>query len=82
VKAREFQKLRVAFGGALRKFRLKAGLSQEQLAALAGVHRNYVGDVERAEENISLVNILRFCHALEIPLSRLVAQMEKDLQGP
>jgi transcriptional regulator with XRE-family HTH domain len=56
---------------------MAAKLSQEKLAELAGVHRNYVGDVERAEENVSLLKILQFCRSLGIPLSRLVADMEK-----
>ena len=46
-----------AFGKALKKFRLAAGLSQEDLAELADLHRTYVGDVERGERNVSLINI-------------------------
>ena len=71
-----------AFGRALRTFRAAAGLSQEELARRAGVHRNYVGDVERAEENISLVNILKLCAALRRSLAELVGEMEREMAWP
>jgi transcriptional regulator with XRE-family HTH domain len=66
----------LAFGQAVRKFRLKRALSQERLAELADIHRTYTGDVERATRNISLVNMIRIAKALQVPLSRLVQEME------
>lgn len=66
----------LAFGQAVRKFRLKRALSQERLAALADIHRTYTGDVERGTRNISLVNMIRIAKALQVPLSRLVQEME------
>ncbi|MGH2705142.1 MAG: helix-turn-helix domain-containing protein [Actinomycetota bacterium] len=57
---------RLAFGGALRSLRLQRGLSQEALADLAGLHRTYVGSVERGERNISLQNIYVLASALDV----------------
>ena len=45
------------FGHNVQKYRKELGLSQERLAELAGVHRTYIGMVERAEKNITLCNI-------------------------
>jgi transcriptional regulator with XRE-family HTH domain len=66
----------LAFGQAVRKFRLKRALSQERLAELADIHRTYTRDVERGTRNISLVNMIRIAKALQVPLSRLVQEME------
>lgn len=63
--------IRVRFGRALRKRRLEIGLSQEELADRAGIHRTYVGDVERGERNIALQNIEKLAQALAIPISTL-----------
>lgn len=61
-----------AFGGRLRAARLKRGLSQEKLAELANVHRNYIGMLERAERNPSLVNIKKIAKALKVKVGSLV----------
>ena len=55
---------RQIFGKHLRNFRKQAGMSQEKLAELCGLHRTYVGAVERGERNISLLNIVALAHAL------------------
>ena len=60
------------FGEKVREERLKKGLSQESLAKKAGIHRTYVGMIERAEKNITLLNIEKVSKALEIPLKELV----------
>lgn len=68
--------VKVSFGRAVRKVRLKKGLSQEQLADVAEIHRTYIGDVERGTRNIALVNMSRIANALDLPLSKLIAEME------
>lgn len=57
---------RKAFGKRLRELREQQGYSQERLAEVAGLHRTYVGDVERGERNIGLDNIWRLAKALGI----------------
>lgn len=60
------------FGRSLRRTRLKRKLSQEELAYKAGLHRTYIGMIERAERNISLINMAKISKALEVSLSELV----------
>ena len=59
------------FGAKVREERLKQNLSQEELADMAGVHRTYIGMIERAEKNITLENIKKIGLALKISLSAL-----------
>ena len=56
----------VRIGENLRKAREDRGWSQEELAFKAGVHRTYVGGVERAEYNVTVLTLLRFTKALGI----------------
>jgi transcriptional regulator with XRE-family HTH domain len=56
------------FGEKVRVERHKLGLSQEELASRAGVHRTYIGMIERAEKNITLENIEKIASALRISL--------------
>ena len=58
-------------GLALRNYREAAGLSQEQLSFKANLHRTYIGSVERGERNISLINIITLCKALNVKPSEL-----------
>jgi transcriptional regulator with XRE-family HTH domain len=63
-------------GLSVRRLRLKLGYSQEVLAERAGLHRTYVGGVERGERNVSLENIVRIARALEVTPSRLLEGMK------
>jgi transcriptional regulator with XRE-family HTH domain len=61
----------VKFGNKVREERLSLGLSQEELAARAGVHRTYVGMIERAEKNITLINIEKIAKALKLSIDEI-----------
>lgn len=62
----------------IRMLRVSRGWSQEVLAALAGLHRNYIGHVERAEVNIGLVNLAKIAHAFEVPVHELLMLEDRD----
>ncbi len=62
----------IKFGEKVREIRTQKGLSQEQLAHIADVHRTYIGMVERAEKNITLVNIEKIAVALDVNLTELL----------
>ena len=67
-----FSDPRILFGKRVRAIRLQLGISQEKLAELADLHRNYVGGVERGERNIALLNIVALARALKIKPSTLL----------
>ena len=60
------------FGEKVKEERLNRGLSQEGLAALAGVHRTYIGMIERAEKNITLKNIEKIAKSLGLSISQIM----------
>ena len=70
------EKLLKAFGLAVRQAREQKGLSQDLLAELAGLHRTYIGSVERGERNLSLRNISGIGTALGVPGSKLLERAE------
>ena len=61
----------INFGNKIRAIRTELGLSQEQLADRAGLHRTYIGMVERGEKNVTLVNINKLADALGVSISEL-----------
>ena len=64
------------FGNRLKAIRTERGLTQEKLAELSGLHRTYVGAVERGERNISLKNLQNLAIALNVSLSDLFKGVE------
>lgn len=66
----------VALGRAVRALRESAGLSQEDLATRCGLHRTYVGGIERGERNVSFGNLVKLARALGVEPSRLLADAE------
>lgn len=67
------------FGDELRKAREKAGLTQEQLAFRAGVHRTYISLLERDLKSPTLNMLIRLSKALAVSASMLVARVEKRM---
>ena len=64
-------------GRAVRELRARFGLSQEALAFKSGIHRNYVGAIERGEINPTFLTLLRLTSGIEIPLSGLIVLYEE-----
>lgn len=60
------------FGDNVRKYRRLLNISQEELAYKADLHRTYIGMIERAEKNITLVNIEKIANALEVKIEDLL----------
>lgn len=61
----------IKFGKGVRKLRKEKGFSQEELAHKAQLHRTYIGMIERAEKNITLINIEKIANALETKIAKL-----------
>ncbi len=59
------------FGARVREERERLGISQEELADRAGLHRTYLGGVERGERNLGLLNVLQIARALGVEVSVL-----------
>lgn len=67
----EKEPILLAFGQRVQELRKERNLSQEQLADMSGVHRTYIGMVERAEKNITLRNIKKIAEALGVNIKDL-----------
>ena len=68
-------KLLIQLGQRIRSIRKAKGLSQEELAEATGLHRTYIGGVERGERHISLMNLSRLAKALDLSMSELLADI-------
>jgi len=64
------------FGTRIRALRKDLAMSQEELGEVAGLHRTYIGHLERGEVNPSLINILRVAKALKVDPSNLVSGLK------
>jgi transcriptional regulator with XRE-family HTH domain len=71
--ANDQEKAQKQLGVIIRNRRKEMGYSQEVFASYCGVHRTYMGAVERGERNISLMNIIRIANALNLQPSELLA---------
>jgi transcriptional regulator with XRE-family HTH domain len=65
---------RLRFAENIRKTRKSRGISQEKLAELAGLHRTYIGSVERGERNITIDNMERLARALGVTIQVLLGE--------
>lgn len=63
--------IRNKFGKQVRNLRRERGWSQEDLADNSGVHRTYIGAIERGEQNVSIDNIIKLAKALSVSLEQL-----------
>ncbi len=61
----------IDFGSKIQRLRKERGLSQEKLAEIASLHRTYIGMIERAEKNVTLVNIHKLAKALGVECKEL-----------
>lgn len=64
------------FGANIRHRRERQGLSQEALAAKAGLHRTYIGSIERGERNVAIRNIVRIAQSLSCRPAQLLEGVE------
>ncbi|HVW17003.1 MAG TPA: helix-turn-helix transcriptional regulator [Solirubrobacteraceae bacterium] len=71
----------VALGRAIREARDARGISQEDLASASGLHRTYVGGIERGERNPAYANLLRIARALGLRASALLSRAEELERG-
>lgn len=72
------EELTQRFGALVRRRRLKQGLSQERVAEMCGMHRNYLGAVERAERTPSIVAADRIARALGTTLAEMFTKLERN----
>jgi transcriptional regulator with XRE-family HTH domain len=72
----------VALGQRVRQLRKRHGYSQEAFADATGLHRTWMGAVERGERNLSFNNLVLISQALGITLSSLLSGVEKNASKP
>ena len=70
--------LEVLFGQTVRKYREKSGLSQEDFAAKANIHRTYVSSIELGKVQISITIAEKLATALDVPLSKIFRDIERS----
>ena len=72
----EIQCFQKAIGKTIRELRKERKLSQEELAYRAGLHRTYIGAIERGERNITVINLYKILRALNINMSYFFKKVE------
>lgn len=75
--ARKPDRLLVGLGKAIRELRAERGWSQEELSLRTGVHRNYIGGIERAERKPTVETVAVLANALGVKASELIARAER-----
>ena len=65
----------------LRKYRTQAGLTQEKLAEMAGLHLTYIGQIERGEKNVTIESTHKISAALQLPLAQLFEKVDAGQKG-
>lgn len=77
------EEIRIAYGKAVRSIRQNKKISQEELANICGLHRTYISDVELGKRNVSLENIDKIAHALQMKKSEIFVEVEQyeGIQG-
>ncbi len=68
----------IKFGDNVRELRKKKELSQEELSFRCELHRTYIGMIERAEKNITLLNICKVAEGLEVHISELLKGIDNE----
>lgn len=70
------------FGRLVRRLRKERGFSQEEFAFRVGVHRTYMGDIERGEKNVTLVTADKLARGLDLTLAELLSELERGSDAP
>lgn len=70
------------FGAMVRQLREERGFSQEGFALRVGLHRTYMGDIERGEKNVTLVTADKLAKGLGLTLASLLTELERRSDGP
>ena len=68
----------LALGKRIKYYREQRGVSQEQLAFICNVHRTYIGMLERAERNPTIISIIKVAKGLNVPLEQLLNKLENE----
>ncbi|MEC0370695.1 helix-turn-helix domain-containing protein [Paenibacillus chibensis] len=72
------QDILLRVGARIRELRKDKGLTQEALGEKGGFHFSYIGQIERGEKNVALLNLAKIAEALEVDISQLFTQPHQD----
>lgn len=70
------------FGTLVRRLRRERGFSQEEFAFRVGLHRTYMGDIERGEKNVTLMTADKLARGLGLTLATLLMELERSSDDP